>query len=134
VHDSSRRLAEADALDHLLKQSQVKHDKANNKNGKLIIARLSYHAIAITQAGSYITQRKIQLQQFMFHYNRQRKDILQQTPQMTQYRRKLSDTAGETALNVLRYGSCRSSSFRPETTSTDTRKMCESKAARQMLK
>lgn len=101
MHYLSRRLVEADVLDHLLKQSQVEHDKANKKNGKLIVARLGYHAIAITQAGSYITQRKIQLQQFMYHYKRQRKDILQQTPQMTQYRRKLSDAAGETALNVF---------------------------------
>jgi len=94
-------LAEADAWDLLMRQSQLKHDKSNIKNSKLIVARLGYHALAITQAGSYIAQRKIQLQQFVHHYNRQRKDILQQTPQMTQYRRKLTDAAGETALNVF---------------------------------
>lgn len=63
--------------------------------------RLGYHPLAITQAGSYIRQRKIRLDEFSGHYNDQREFILKQTPQMTTYRRKLNDSEKETALSVF---------------------------------
>ena len=94
-------LPEKDSLDILFKQSQVKATESNLQHGKFIVERLGYHPLAITQAASYIKLRKIGLNNFMDHYNRRRKDILQQTPQMSQYRRKLSDEARETSVNVF---------------------------------
>jgi tetratricopeptide (TPR) repeat protein len=94
-------LSEKESLELLFKQSRVKETGSDLQHGKHIVERLGYHPLAITQAGSYIQLRKIELHKFMDHYNMQRKDILQQTPQMTQYRRKLTDEAKETALNVF---------------------------------
>jgi hypothetical protein len=36
----------------------------------LIVKRLGYHALAITQAGSYIPLRKIRLSEFLEDYNK----------------------------------------------------------------
>ena len=94
-------LPEKDSLDILFKQSQVKATESNIQHGKFIVERLGYHPLAITQAASYIKLRKIELNNFMDYYNQRRQDILQQTPQMSQYRRKLSDEARETSLNVF---------------------------------
>jgi tetratricopeptide (TPR) repeat protein len=92
-----------DALELLFKQSRLKATESNLQHGKLIVKRLGYHALAITQAGSYVHLRKIEFHDFLDHYSRQRKDILQQTPQMSQYRRKLNNTADEdeTVLTVF---------------------------------
>jgi len=94
-------LDERSALDLLFQQSQIKETEANFEEGRLIVDRLGFHPLAITQAGSYIKLRKIKLHDFLAHYKRQRKSILQQTPQMSQYRRKLNNADTETALNVF---------------------------------
>jgi hypothetical protein len=97
-------LDQRSALDLLLKQSQVKETESNAEEGKHIVTRLGFHPLAITQAGSYMKLRKIKLHDFLAHYKRQRLSILQQTPQMSQYRRKLgklNDADKETALNVF---------------------------------
>jgi hypothetical protein len=97
-------LDERSALDLLFKQSQIKETETNVEEGKHIVGRLGFHPLAITQAGTYMKLRKIKLHDFLVYYKRQRLSILQQTPQMSQYRRKLgklnhADT--ETALNVF---------------------------------
>jgi tetratricopeptide (TPR) repeat protein len=89
------------ALELLYNQSQIKQTDNNMDDGKAIVSRLGYHPLAITQAGSYIKLRKIQLHEFMAYYKLKRKDVLKQTHQMTQYRRKLNDTEKETALSVF---------------------------------
>jgi hypothetical protein len=89
------------ALELLYNQSRIKQTDDNIDDGKAIINRLGYHPLAISQAGSYIKLRKIQLHEFMAYYKLKRKDILKQTHQMTQYRRKLNDTEKETALSVF---------------------------------
>jgi hypothetical protein len=94
-------LAKKDGLDLLFKQSRAEETESSRQDGKAIIERLSHHALAITQAGSYFRLWKIRVHQFLDHYNRQRKEILQQTPHMSQYRRSLSDSAKETSLNVF---------------------------------
>jgi tetratricopeptide (TPR) repeat protein len=92
-----------DALHLLLKQSRFAHTESNIQHGELVVKRLGYHALAITQAGSYIQLRKIKLEEFFDNYNKQlnRMEMFNQTPQMSQYRRKLSESAKETALNVF---------------------------------
>jgi tetratricopeptide (TPR) repeat protein len=94
-------LAEKEALSLLFKQSMVEETESQTQHGKVIVKRLGYHPLAITQAGSYISQQRIDLSEFMDHYNRRRLAILSQTPQMSPYRRKLSDADKETALNVF---------------------------------
>jgi tetratricopeptide (TPR) repeat protein len=94
-------LDEKYALELLFKQSMVKETDTRPNEGKLIVKRLGYHPLAIAQAGSYIKQQKIELHQFMDHYNRRREIVLQQTPHMSQYRRALNGAERETALNVF---------------------------------
>ncbi|KAF5870455.1 putative kinesin light chain protein [Botrytis fragariae] len=93
-------LRKDDACDLLIKQSRVSNT-ASRDDAYAIVDRLGYHALAITQAGSYIQTQKIQLSQFMDNYNRQREAILRETPRMSQYRRKIGEAADETALNVF---------------------------------
>ena len=65
------------------------------------VKRLGCHPLAVTQAGAYIRKRKLQLCDFMDHYKRRRKMILQHTPQLSQYRKKLGNTEKETSMNVF---------------------------------
>jgi NB-ARC domain len=97
-------LDERSALDLLFKLSQTKETEINVEEGKHIVGRLGFHPLAITQAGTYMKLRKIKLRDFLAYYKRQRLSILQQTPQMSQYRRKLgklNEADTETALNVF---------------------------------
>ena len=94
-------LAEKEALRLLFSQCMVKETELHIQHGKAIVKRLGYHPLAITQAGSYILHQKIDVAQFMDHYDRRRHVILNQTPQMSQYRRKLNEGEKETALNVF---------------------------------
>ena len=66
-----------------------------------IVERLGYHPLAITQASSYIRQRRIKSKDFMDHYDRRKELILRNTPQLSQYRRKLGGSETETSLNVF---------------------------------
>ncbi|KAF7891787.1 hypothetical protein EAF00_008089 [Botryotinia globosa] len=93
-------LPKDDACDLLIKQSRVSNT-ASRDDAYAIVDRLGYHALAITQAGSYIQSQKIALCQFMDKYNRQREAILRETPRMSQYRRNIGEAAEETALNVF---------------------------------
>ena len=95
-------LPESDAVKLLLKQSLVKQsDQAASKHAKEIVARLGYHALAITQAGAYISKRKILLSEFLDHFERRKDIILKETPQMSQYRRRLNQSERETSLSVF---------------------------------
>lgn len=82
-------LSPESSLDLLFKKCHVKQTGTTEHEGSIIIERLGYHALAITQAGSYIRRHKIKLDQFMSHYDRQRRVILEDTHQETQCRRKL---------------------------------------------
>lgn len=66
-------LHEKEALALLLKQSSLKESESNYQHGKSIIKKLGYHALAITQAGSYVKLQQIGLHQFMEHYGGGRK-------------------------------------------------------------
>jgi tetratricopeptide (TPR) repeat protein len=94
-------LPKPDALTLLFKQSQVSETASTLEEAEKIIDRLGYHALAITQAGSYIRAQKINVKDFFAHYDEQRKAILEQTPQMTTYRKLMGNAEKETAMNVF---------------------------------
>jgi tetratricopeptide (TPR) repeat protein len=75
--------------------------EADTPEAERIVDRLGYHPLAITQASSYIKRQKIEIKDFMTHYDQQRRAILEQTPQMTTYRKLLNNTEGETSMNVF---------------------------------
>jgi tetratricopeptide (TPR) repeat protein len=92
-------LADTAAVDLLEHHSQVK--ETNGKFGEEIVKRLGYHPLAITQAGTYIRKGGIPLGEFMDIYKQEKAEILTNTPQLSQYRRKLGDAENETSLNVF---------------------------------
>jgi hypothetical protein len=95
-------LPESDAIELLLKQSLMKQsDQVASENAKEIVARLGHHALAITQAGAHISKRKILLGEFLDHFERRKDIILKETPQMSQYRRRLNKSERETSLSVF---------------------------------
>jgi tetratricopeptide (TPR) repeat protein len=95
-------LPESDAIELLLKQSLMKQsDQVASENDKEIVARLGHHALAITQAGAYISKRKILLGEFLDHFERRKDIILREAPQMSQYRRRLNKSERDTSLSVF---------------------------------
>jgi tetratricopeptide (TPR) repeat protein len=95
-------LPESEAIELLLMQSLMKQsDRVASEHGKEIVARLGHHALAITQAGAYINKRKILLGEFLDHFERRKDIILKQTPQISQYRRRLDQSERETSLSVF---------------------------------
>jgi tetratricopeptide (TPR) repeat protein len=98
-------LLEEEALDLLWKTSRLREDRHTETDlneAKRIVQKLANHPLAITQAGSYIRQQKIRVDRFMDHYDAKRDRILKHTPQLSQYRRRLSnDAEKETSLTVF---------------------------------
>ncbi|TVY52500.1 Nephrocystin-3 [Lachnellula cervina] len=94
-------LVEPEALELLFELSGEKETEALIPHCQTIVQRLACHPLAIAQAGSYIKSRKIPLHQFIDEFNRRKKQILEHTPQLTQYRRRLDDSERETSLNVF---------------------------------
>lgn len=88
------------ALELLQKTSLLDQFDSHLSEASQIVHKLVYHPLAITQAGSYIQLRKLNLDQFLEHYVDKRK-ILEHTPLVTQYRKRLNKAEKETAMNVF---------------------------------
>ncbi len=87
------------ALTLLIEQSEIKDP--SYQDAETIVERLGYHALALTQAGAFIRKREITLSKFLNDYKCRRELILKNTPQLSQYRKKLGDAEKETSLNVF---------------------------------
>lgn len=83
----------------LIQESQI--SEGISADAIEIVKRLGCHPLAIAQARTYIRKLKLQLCEFMSHYKRRRKMVLEHTPQLSQYRKKLGNTEKETSLNVF---------------------------------
>lgn len=94
-------LSEGESLQLLFKQCRLRPTGPDLDHAKAIVARLAYHPLAITQAGSYNHSMKIPLNQFMDKYNQQKEIILKNIPTTSRYRRKLSEEEDETSLSVF---------------------------------
>ena len=92
-------LEEDAAVALLIQQSQAHEDIS--EDAKTIVNRLVCHLLAISQAGAYIKKRKLRLCDFMDHYKRRKSTILENTPQLSQYRKRLGNAKEETSLNVF---------------------------------
>ena len=92
-------LEESAAVALLIQQSQT--NEVISADAKKIVERLGCHPLAITQAGAYIRKRKLRLCEFMDHYKRRKKMILESTPQLSHYRKRLGNAEEETSLNVF---------------------------------
>lgn len=66
-----------------------------------VVSKLCYHPLAITQAAAFIKKRRISLADFESHYQRSMRNVLENTPSLTRYRKQLSAEESEVALNVF---------------------------------
>ena len=95
-------MSESEGLELLFRQSGCDRSEQNIQTGKEIIARLGNLALAIDQAGAYISARSLPLGLFMDHYNNRREKVLKETPSsLWEYRRKLNTAEAETSLSVF---------------------------------
>ena len=92
-------LEEDTALELLMDRSE--HDSSDIENAKCIVQRLGYHPLAITQAATYIRRRSLGFSDFMSHYKRRKEYILDKTPLISEYTKKLPGADTETALSVF---------------------------------
>lgn len=92
-------LEKSAAVTLLIQQSQS--NEVFSSDAKKIVDRLGCHPLAITQAGAYIRKRKLGLCEFIDHYKRRKRIILENTPQLSQYRKRLGNTEEETSLNIF---------------------------------
>ena len=110
-HGDSKRLGRvialgemspAEGLELLFQQAGCGRDESNLAAAKDITARLGNLALAIDQAGAYISTRNLPLRLFLDHYNKRREKVWKETPStLWEYRRKLNDEEAETSLNVF---------------------------------
>jgi hypothetical protein len=54
-----------------------------------LLKRLGFHALAIDQAGGYILARTLDFDLFLEHYDKRRQEVLNETPGLREYKRKL---------------------------------------------
>ena len=92
-------MLEGEALELLFRSSKRERHDRNITEGKKIIKRLGYLALAVDQAGAYIKGR-IEFDAFLDHFNHRRKNVLSKTPDVWEYRRKRNETEAEQALSV----------------------------------
>ncbi|KAG4441981.1 hypothetical protein IFR05_002549 [Cadophora sp. M221] len=101
-------LAEDKALELLRYTAEDDAITTENVVAKQIVEKLSHHPLAITQAGSYISEQQLILDQFLGHYEEKKKQILKHTPLLPEYWKTLNNAEGdfnnperETAMNVF---------------------------------
>jgi tetratricopeptide (TPR) repeat protein len=109
-HEDSERLGKAihldemteqESLELLLRRSKYEPTEENVMCGKLVVEKLGFLPLAIDQAGAFISSQKRPLKLFLNLFDLQMEDILNYTPALGEYRRKLGDNESETALNVF---------------------------------
>ena len=77
-------LTEDEGIELLRSRSHEKVFTDENVNeSKKIVKQLGYLALAIDQAGAYLSSRQLQLQLFLDHYNKRKEYILKHTPSTT---------------------------------------------------
>ena len=95
-------MSNEEALDLLFRRSQADNCEANRLEGGSIAERLGLHALAIDQAGAYILARNLDFNLYLVHYDNRRETVLNETPELWDYRRKLKDDPEiETKLTVF---------------------------------
>lgn len=94
-------MLEKEALELLFRRSG--YERKNDENvaeGLRIVTRLGCLALAIDQAGAYISARNIGFHLFMDHYNNRREKIMKEIPDVWDYRRKMNEAEAEQLLSV----------------------------------
>ena len=96
-------LTEDEALELLQsKSSRVQSSDEELEEGKKIVERLGYLALAIDQAAAYISIRQLPLSLFTEHYEKRKEFVLRDTPtSLWEYRARTDSRGPEQNLSVL---------------------------------
>jgi tetratricopeptide (TPR) repeat protein len=92
-------MLESEAMQLLFLSSKREQNDGNIAEGKKIIKRLGYLALAVDQAGAYIKGR-IQFSAFLDHFEHRREEIMRKTPTVWDYHRKSNKAEAENSLSV----------------------------------
>lgn len=97
------RMLESEALELLFSRTMVEKTPSNTRYAVQIAERLGFHPLALEQAAAYIRKRSgsLLLSEFLGHYQRRKKDILQQIPKVWEYRKRFGDSNIEKSLSVF---------------------------------
>jgi hypothetical protein len=93
------RMEKEEGLQLLLRSSVVdsdEHDAAEE-----VLNLLGHLPLAIDQARAYISKRQLRLRAFLTEYERRKKNVMEETPRVWQYRRMLADKDEEISLCLL---------------------------------
>jgi tetratricopeptide (TPR) repeat protein len=109
-HSSSKRLGstinigamlESEALRLLFDRSELPETEDNRRQANKIAEQLGNHALAVDQAGSYISSHCLSMTAFLNEF-RQRKDhILRYTPSFSENGKQLEGSGTDTSINVF---------------------------------
>lgn len=78
-------MSQEEALELLFARSRTERTEANLKHGEAIVNRLGLHALAIDQAGAYVSSRNLDLELYLGHYNARTEKVLRETPGIWEY-------------------------------------------------
>lgn len=93
------RMSKEESVRLLLNRETANEEEAIN--GDKIATLLGYLALALDQASSYIRTRCLDIKDFIPHYQRRKKLILQEIPDEWEYRRSINGEGKETSLRVF---------------------------------
>jgi hypothetical protein len=93
-------MLENEGLELLFRSSGYGKEDDSIAEAERIIQRLGYLALAIDQAGAYIRALSIDFHTFLDHFNNRRDVILNKTPTLWEYRRKMDEAGAEKSLSV----------------------------------
>ncbi|KAL8801249.1 MAG: hypothetical protein Q9182_004598 [Xanthomendoza sp. 2 TL-2023] len=94
-------MKEDDSINLLLHRTHDSPTFQNVEGARLVVRSLGLLPLAIDQAGAYIRSRRIPFSVFLDHFENRRAKILQHTPDLWDYRRKMDDQQNEISLSVF---------------------------------
>ena len=84
-HLEVEKMSQEEALELLFARNNTEKIQTNLDHGEAIVKRLGFHALAIDQAGAYISSRNLDLELYLEHYNSRTKKVLQEVPDIWDY-------------------------------------------------
>ena len=94
-------MKEDEGIDLLLHRTRNVPSFQNVDGARAVVQLLGYLPLAVDQAGAYIRARKISFLAFVDHFQNRREKVLQHTPDLWDYRKKLGEEQHETSLSVF---------------------------------
>ncbi|KAI4157848.1 MAG: hypothetical protein LQ342_007963 [Letrouitia transgressa] len=94
-------MEEDESIELLLNRTHDLPSFQNVEGARLVVRTLGCLPLAIEQAGAYIRARKISFPAFLDHFNNRRAKVLQHTPDLWDYRKKVDDQKNTTSLSVF---------------------------------